>query len=72
MYVVHRGNTPISEHASYDEAKQKADRLNRVMASYARDERVKPYGLKLTSRAWPPEPQRHSERARIRPPNSVD
>jgi hypothetical protein len=52
MYVVHRGNMPVSEHATYEEAKQKADQLNRVMAAYARDERAKPYHLKLKPTEW--------------------
>jgi hypothetical protein len=52
MYVVHRDRVPISEHASYEEAKRKVEQLNRVMASYARDERAKPYHLKLKASDW--------------------
>jgi hypothetical protein len=62
MYVVHRGNVPISEHATYEEAKQKADQLNRLMAAYAQDERAKPYHLKLKPSPWFAEAQRKPER----------
>lgn len=64
MYVVHRGNVPISEHASYEEAKQKTEQLNRVMAAYARDERAKPYHLELKPSAWFAESDGNRERTK--------
>lgn len=66
MYVVHRGNVPISEHASYEEAKHKAEHLNRVMAAYARDERAKPYHLKLKPAGWFAESDRSTDQVKKR------